>query len=80
MAINELAPKNTRKRQKVRVAVAAKSTSARHSGPKPNSIHPHRKKSVGLRRAALDYLTANSPTPEIFDQAPKRPPFDPKDK
>ena len=37
---------------------------------------PAKKKVRPLSRKALEFLVANSPTPEIFNDVPERPPFD----
>jgi hypothetical protein len=35
-----------------------------------------KKRGPGLGRTALDYLVANAPTPEVFEEVPDHPPFD----
>jgi hypothetical protein len=53
---------------------------ARPARPGSAKRKPAKRRVRALSRKALEFLVANSPTPEIFNEVPERPPFDLQDK
>jgi hypothetical protein len=50
------------------------------TGKISTTVAAQKKRAAGLSPTALEFLTANSPTPDIFNDASERPPFDLLDK